>query len=94
MIVDARGLDCNDSFRRISNIISDSESTSCEISVLVDSEKNDQLIRGFAQIVLGCDVQTEEMHNLYVIRIAGHPCMTQESGEKSLDATSAVAIQK
>jgi len=76
MLVDARGLDCNNSFRRVSNIISNNEAIGSEISVLVDSEKDGQLIKGFAEIVLGCSVEIEEMRGLYFIKIAGHPYMT------------------
>jgi hypothetical protein len=74
MIVDARGLNCDDSFRRVSSVVSNNETTGGELSVLVDSEKNSQLISGFAEIVLGCDVETEEMRGLYIIKIAGTSC--------------------
>lgn len=76
MIVDARGLDCNNSFRRVSNILSNNDTIDSEISVLVDSEKDGQLIKGFAEIVLGCDAEIEVMKGLYFIKIAGHPYMT------------------
>lgn len=74
MVLDTRGLNYTDSFRRVSSIISgDINNEIKEFIVLVETQEKSCLIKGFAEALLGCSASLEEQSNTLFVKISGSP---------------------
>ena len=69
MIVDTRGLDYTESFRKVSSMVSSNDTPDRKVLVLVDSLEKSQMIKGFAEILLGCSTTLEKSSDSFIVRI-------------------------
>jgi len=72
-VLDTRGLDYIDSFRRISNIVSEEVNGYKEFIVLVDTQEKSCLMKVFVESLLGCYASLEEQSNTLFVTSSGNP---------------------
>ena len=71
MVLDTRGLDYTDSFRRVSSIVSEDINDNKEFIVLVETQEKSYVIKGFAEALLGCSASLDEQSNTLFVKISG-----------------------
>ena len=72
MLLDTRGLDYSDAFREVSNVVWGASAERKEITVLIDSHEKSQVIKGFAEMLLGCSATLEEARHCFFLKIMGN----------------------
>ncbi|MBI4847466.1 MAG: hypothetical protein HY808_02660 [Nitrospirae bacterium] len=75
MIIDARELSFDETFKELSDVVSHGFASRDEVSVFVDAHDCEKLnlITGFVEILLDCKARVVEANGYYILKIIQGP---------------------
>ena len=72
-VLDTRDLNYTDSFRKVSNIVSENSDRIKELIVIAENQDKSYLMKVFVESLLGCYASMEEQSNTLFITSSGKP---------------------
>lgn len=75
MVIDARDISFNETFKELKDIVSRGLASHAEVSVFVDAQDREKLnlITGFVEILLDCKTRVVEANGYYILKVIHEP---------------------